>query len=112
MGLESVNGKLMVYASGFVFREKRFNSVSAAAKRMAELLKLNFEVVPFREKTMPIYVFYKSGDSEPIPLYCSKDKKTNIEEVYTSLKNMIFVLSFHPKHSALRQIRKEVMQFS
>jgi hypothetical protein len=28
------------------------------------------------------------------------------------LRNMMFVLSFHPKHSALRLIRKEIMQFS
>jgi len=83
-----------------------------AAEKMAKLLKLNFEVITFKEKTTPIYVYYKNGDEEPIPIYCDKDGKANIQEIYTVLRNMMFVLSFHPKNLTLRQIRKKIMQFS
>ena len=110
--LENSNGKLLIYASNFAFREKRLKSVSMATEKMAKLLNLNFEVITFWEKITPIYVYYKNRDEEPIPIYCDKGGKTNIQEIYTALRNMIFVLSFHPKHSALRQIRNGIMQFS
>ena len=110
--LENSNGKLLIYVSSFTSREKRLKSVSTAAMKMAKLLKLNFEVITFGEKIMQIYVYYKNGDDEPIPLYCDSCGKANVQEIYTTLKNMIFVLSFHPKHSALRQIRNGIMQFS
>ncbi|MDI6905427.1 MAG: hypothetical protein QMD13_08105 [Candidatus Bathyarchaeia archaeon] len=58
------------------------------------------------------WLSYKNGDEEPIPIYCHKNGESSIEEVYEALRNMMFVLSFHPKHSALKQIRKEVMLFS
>jgi hypothetical protein len=59
-----------------------------------------------------IYVYYKNGEEEPIPVYCDKNGKTNTQEVYRALRKMMFVLSFHPKHSALKEIRKEIMLFS
>lgn len=102
----------MIYASNFVSSEERLKPVSAAAQKMAELLKLNFEVVILGEKLAPIYVYYKDGDEEPIPIYCDKGETTSIEEICSALRNMMFVLSFHPRHSALKQIRKEIMQFS
>ena len=83
-----------------------------ATEKMAKLLKLNFEVITFGEKITQIYVYYKNGDEEPIPIYCNKGEESNMNEIYTALRNMIFVLSFHPKHSALRQIRRGIMQFS
>lgn len=110
--LENPNGKLLVYASSFMSREKRLKSVSTAAEEMAKLLKLNFELVTFRDRFRLIFVYYKNGDEEPIPIYCDKGEKSNIEEIYTALRNMMFVLSFHPKHSALRRIRKEIIRFS
>jgi len=110
--LESPNGKLVIYASSFTSDEKRLESVSMAAEKMAKLLKLSFEIVTFGEKITPIYVYYKNGDEEPIPIYCDKGEKTNMQEVCTALRNMMFVLSFHPKHSALKQIRNGIMQFS
>ena len=110
--LENSNGKLLVYASSFTFHQKRLKSVSMATEKMAKLLKLNFELITFGEKITPIYVYYKNGDEEPIPLYCDKGGKVNIQEIYVVLRNMMFVLSFHPKHSALRQIRNGIMQFS
>jgi hypothetical protein len=110
--LENLNGKLLVYASSFTSRGSRLKSVSAAAEKMAKLLNLNVELVTFREKFAPIYVYYKNGDEEPIPIYHTKSEKSNMQEIYTALRNMMFVLSFHPKHSALKQIRKEIMRFS
>jgi len=110
--LECPNGKLVIYASSFTSHEKRLKSVSMAAEKMAKLLKLNFEVITFGEKITQIYVYYKIGDEEPIPLYCDNGGKANVQEIYTALRNMMFVLSFHPKHSALRQIRRGIMQFS
>ena len=83
-----------------------------AAERMARLLNLNFEVKTLRKNFTPIYVYYRTGEEEPIPLYCSNSGQSRAEEVYAALKNMMFVLSFHPKHQALRRVRKEIMQFS
>jgi hypothetical protein len=109
---ENPNGKLLVYASSFASFEKRLKPVSSAAEKMAKLLKLNVEVVKFRKKFTPIYVYYKEGEDEPIPIYCDNSEGSDMQQVYKVLRNMMFVLSFHPKHSALRSIRKEVMQFS
>jgi hypothetical protein len=86
--------------------------VSVAADKMAKLLKLPMEVVTFGEEFDPIYVYYKSGDGEPIPIYCDKGGKFGMQEIYKVLRKMMFVLSFHPKHSALKRIRKGVMLFS
>jgi hypothetical protein len=110
--LENSNGKLLVYASSFASRNERFKSVSQAVAKMAELLRVNCEVVMFRKKIVPIYVYYKNGDEEPIPIYWDKGEETNIQDISTTLRNMMFVLSFHPKHSALRQMRTAIMQFS
>ena len=110
--LESSKGKLLVYASSFTFRERRLKFVSRATEKTASLLRLSVEVVALREKFMPIYVYYKNGDDEPIPIYCNTGEESSTDEVCTALRNMMFVLSFHPKHSFLKQIRKEIMRFS
>ena len=83
-----------------------------AAEKMAQLLKLRFEIKTFRKSFTPIYVYYKTGDEEPIPIYCNNNSQSSMEEVYMALRNMMFVLSFHPKHGALRKVRKEIMRFS
>jgi hypothetical protein len=110
--LENSNGKLLVYASALTSHEKRLESLRSAAEKTARLLRLNVEVVTFREKFKPMYVYYKNGDEEPIPIYCDSGGKTDKQEICVALRNMMFVLSFHPRHSALRQIRKEIMRFS
>jgi len=108
--LDCSSGKLYVYGSSS--SQKRLKPVSMATEKMARLLKLNFEIKTFRKSFTPIYVYYKKGDEEPIPIYCNSNSQSNIEEVYTALRNMMFVLSFHPKHQALRQVWKEITQFS
>ena len=110
--MDNCNGKVLVYASNVARSERRLRSVSVAAGRMAKLLRLPMEVVTFREEFDPIYVYYKSGDEEPIPIYCDKGGEFGMQEIYKALRNMMFVLSFHPKHSALKRIRKDVMVFS
>jgi hypothetical protein len=110
--LEASNGKLFVYASTFISRQRRLKPVSVAAEKMARLLRLNFEIKTLRKRFTPIYVYYKNGDEEAIPIYCNNDKQSDMQEIYTTLRNMMFVLSFHPKHTALRLIRKEIIQFS
>jgi len=110
--LENSNGKLLIYASKFAFNKKRLKSVSAAAEKIAETLRLDLEFVTFKERFNLIYVYYKNEEDELIPVYCGKGEKVDTKDVCRALKNIMFVLSFHPKNSALRRVRKEIMQFS
>ena len=106
-------GKLMVYASTGVPSRKRLDSVRTAAKDTAKRLNLDFEIVRFERASSPIYVYYEENDDEePIPLYCDEGKISGLEEISSKLRNMMFVLSFHPKHSALKEIRKELLKLS
>jgi hypothetical protein len=105
-------GRLLVYASSFVSRENRLKLVSSAAEKMAALLKMQVEVRTFQNRFTPIYVYYKYGDEEPIPLYCNNGEELKVEDAYATLRRMMFVLSFHPRHSALRQARKLIIRAS
>jgi roadblock/LC7 domain-containing protein len=110
--LDNNDGKLLVYASTFAPRESRLKTVSMATEKMAKQLKVNMEIVKLRKRFTPIYVYYKNGDEEPIPIYCNNGEKSDLQKIYTTLRNMMFVLSFHPKHNALKQVRREIMLFS
>ena len=110
---KSNSGKLLVYASMDVPRKKRLASVRTATEETAKLLNLDFEVVRFRNSSSQIYVYYECGDGgEPIPLYCDKGKMNGLQEICATLRKMMFVLSFHPKHSALKQVRSVIMKAS
>ena len=92
---------------------KRLESVRTAAKETAKRLNLDFEMVRFDRASSPIYVYYEENDGdEPIPLYCDEGKISGLEEISGKLRNMMFVLSFHPKHSALREMRRELLKLS
>jgi hypothetical protein len=106
------SGKLMVYASTALPSRKRLESVQTAAKETAKRLKLDYEMVRFERAASPIYVYYEENDGEPIPLYCDEGKRSDLEEICDSLRRMMFVLSFHPKHLALAQIRSELLKLS
>ena len=107
------SGKLMVYASTGVSCRKRLESVRTAAQETAKRLNLDFKMVKLDRAGSPIYVYYEEDtDNEPIPLYCDEGKKSDLDEICSALRNMIFVLSFHPKHSALRHMRKEIIRLS
>ena len=53
----------------------------------------------------------KQADDEPIPLYCDEGKMSDLEEICSALRSMMFVLSFHPKHSALKHCEKKSLNF-
>lgn len=106
------SGKLMVYASVEFPSRKRLESVRTAAKETAKRLNLDFEVVRFERAEAPIYVYYEENDGEPIPLYCDEGKMSGLKEISSSLRRMMFVLSFHPKHLALAQMRSELLKLS
>jgi len=110
--LSNPEGKLLVYASTFADYTERLKSISSAAEKTARLLNLNFKIVTFNKKFATIYVYYKNGDEEPVPLYCAYEGESDMHKVCRALRNMLFVLSFHPKYLALREARKEIMQFS
>jgi len=101
----SNNGKFLIYASN---QHRRLKIVKPAVAKAAETLKLRIEVAQTK-KLLPIYVYYRSECSEEeIPVYCDWGKDGNEEDVYCAIKNMMFVLSFHPRHSALQTVRKEI----
>jgi hypothetical protein len=107
------SGKLMVYASTELPSRERLDSVRDAAKQTAKRLNLDFEMVRFERMPSPIYVYYEQSDGdEPVPLYCDEGKMSGLEEISSALQHMIFVLSFHPKHSALAQMRSELLKLS
>jgi hypothetical protein len=106
------SGKLMVYASAGLPSRKRFESVREAAKQTAKRLNLDFEMVRFERAGTPIYVYYEENDGEPIPLYCDEGKASGLEEISSVLGHMMFVLSFHPKHLALAQMRSKLLKLS
>jgi hypothetical protein len=105
-------GKLLVYASTVAPHRSRLQSVRTATERMAKLLNLDFEMVKFGKGFSQIYVYYENGDDEPIPIYCDEGKAGDLQEICSTLRNMMFVLSFHPKHSALRLARKTIIALS
>ena len=109
--MESSLGKLLVYAPKTVSCRKRLKVVKAAVEKTAKTLKMKFEVVAFKGNT-PIYVYYKDGTADPVPLYCDGEGTKSLEQVCGTLRSMMFVLSFHPKYTALKRIRKRVMRFS
>jgi len=106
-------GKLLVYASTGLPSKRRLESVRNAAQTTAKRLNLDFEMVKLNNASSPIYVYYEqSNDEEPIPLYCDEGKMSDLDGILSALKNMMFVLSFHPKHSALAQMRGEILKLS
>ncbi len=102
----------MVYASTGLPSKERYKSVREAAKETAKRLNLEFETVRFERASAPIYVYYEENDGEPIPLYCDEGKRSDLEEISSALRHMMFVLSFHPKHLALAQMRSELLKLS
>lgn len=103
----------MVYASTCDPHRKRLESVRTATQETAKRLNLDFEVVRFGKTGSPIYVYYEETDGgEPIPLYCDEGKRSGLEEISSALRSMMFVLSFHPRHSALKRLRGEMVKLS
>ena len=102
----------MIFASGATSPTKRLHSVKTAVEKTAKQLNLEFEIVPQQQDCAQIYVYYEYGEDDPIPIYCDEGKKGDLREILELLKNMMFVLSFHPKHTALAQVRNSIMKLS
>jgi hypothetical protein len=106
---KSDSGKLMVYASGASTNNQRLRSVKTATEKTAKQLNMDFEVIKKTKSCAQIYVYYESNVEEPIPLYCDEGKTGDLQEIREKIKNMMFVLSFHPKHSELKQVRSSII---
>jgi hypothetical protein len=105
-------GKLLVCSGVSVPRRKRYRCVRTATEETARRLNLDFESVKFDQTGSPIYVYYDNDDGDPIPLYCDEGKNGDLKDICSALRKMIFVLSFHPKHSSLKSLRNELMRLS
>jgi hypothetical protein len=98
-----------VYASEVSSHNPRLKSVKTAAEKTAKQLNMNFEVVKKTKSSSQIYVYYENGADDPIPIYCDEGKNGDLQEIRTKIKSMMFVLSFHPKHSELKQVRSNII---
>lgn len=100
------NGSFKVYASNKPNLE-RLKIVGSAVAKLADSLKLRTEVSP-KENVLSIYVYYRASGGVEIPVYSDWGKNWKEEEVHRAIRNMLFVLSFHPNHSRLRTVRQKM----
>ena len=103
----SDNGKFLIYTSRFSSQGNRLRVVGSAVAKVAKALSLSVEVASTK-KILSVYVYYRNENGEEIPIYCDWGKNWGEEDVYKAIRNMMFVLSFHPEHSNLQGIRKEM----
>lgn len=101
------NGKFLIYTSRFSSHNDRLRIINSAVAKIAKSLSLGIEVASTR-KILSVYVYYRNEEGEEIPIYCDWGKNWGEEDVYKAIRNMMFVLSFHPEHSGLQSIREEL----
>ena len=104
----STRGKILVYApdnNGFI----GIKSVENAANKIARRLKLGLEIIQ-RADLKSVWVYFESCDGQLIPVYFNYWPDCSEEEVYMKIRNMMFVLSFHPRFNGLKSIRREIME--
>ena len=109
--LNEESGKLLIYAPRVPLGWSRLKIVRNAAKKVAEKLRMRVELVS-SEDLPQIQVYYRSTWGELIPLYRDRNEDQRERDVYFAIRNMMFVLSFHPKFSVLKPIRKEIAKLS
>ena len=100
----SDNGKFVVYASAFPRRNERLRTVGRAVVRIAEKLGADVEISQ-KGNVLSVFVYYKNGGKEKIPVYCDWGKKWSEDEVYRSIWSLVYALSFHPEYSVLQTMR-------
>lgn len=108
----SSNGKILIYtpdSSNGDFSGIR--NVRNAAYKIARRLNLGVEVVRRRDLSS-VWVYFESYDGQLIPVYFNYWLDCQEEEVYTKIRNMMFVLSFHPRFRDLKAIRQDVIGLS
>lgn len=107
------SGKILVYASERGPCKRRLKLISSAAEKIARNLNMDMKVVKLKNPELTsICVYYQNGEEEPVPLYQDKGQAANFEQAYRALRDMMFVLSFHPKYVNLRRHRRRIMKFS
>ena len=104
----SSNGKILIYAPNNSNGFKGVKNVENAASKIAKRLKLGLEVIQ-RAGLNSVWVYFKSCDGQLIPVFFNYRPDCPEKEVYMKIRNMMFVLSFHPRFGGLRVIRREVM---
>ena len=104
----SSNGKILIYAPNNSDGFDGVKSIESAASKIAKRLKLGLEVIQ-RADLNSVWVYFESCDGQLIPVYFNYWPDCREEEVYMKIRNMMFVLSFHPRFGGLRPIRREIM---
>jgi hypothetical protein len=100
-------GKFLIYASNTPLPE-RLKVIGSAVAKVASSLRLETELSP-RRKLLSIHVYYRSDAGDEIPVYSDWGKAWNEEDIYRAIRNMMFVLSFHPRHTNLKTIRQSCL---
>ena len=103
--MPSRNGKFILYASAFSEQNERLTTVGQAVARIAENLGAEIEIVQ-RMNVLSIFVYYKKGGREEVPVYCDWGKNLSVDDVYYSVWSVVYALSFHPEYTFLQTIRK------
>ena len=105
----SSNGKILIYAPNNPGDFGGVKNIENAASKIAKRLKLGLEIIQ-RTDLNSVSVYFESCDGQLIPVYFNYWPDRPEEEVYMKIRNMIFVLSFHPRFDSLRPIRREIME--
>jgi hypothetical protein len=88
--------------------DMRLKIVKSAVGKVARRLNFKMEMMKC-ERVGSIFVFYRDNLGVEIPVYSDFKKKCDVEDVYKAIMNILFVLSFHPNHNSLKDVRKEIM---
>jgi hypothetical protein len=112
VSMKKTNSRLLIYASSLSLKEKKAQAIKVATERVADLLKLPYEMITFEEPLKQTYVYYQKENEETIPLFCEVTGRSDIEKIFRKIMKMLLVLSFHPRFSGLKPVRKEFMLFS
>lgn len=103
----STSGKFLIYTPN-LSNKKRLQVIGSAVSKIAETLRLEIEIAK-KNKLLSTYVYYRGYyDKEEIPIYCDWGKNWNEEEIYDTIRSVMFALSFHPEHTTLQTIRKQI----
>jgi hypothetical protein len=103
------NGKLLIYTPQIMGRQERLKAIKSAASKIAEPLKLQIQIIPLTKKVPTCVYYMREDDPEKIPIFCDFKNNQREKEIYQSMKGILFTLSFHPKHSSLLAVRKDLL---
>jgi len=102
--LASERRKFLIYTPVSLRHNERSRIVSRATSRVAKRLGLTIEVAETNRVLSP-YVFYVKGDEEEVPVYCDWGKDWNEERIYSSIRSVVYALSFLLEYDNLQSVR-------